>query len=402
MRENLKRPRIPDHLYSVCNYFFPRIMFLQSTYAAQTHWGDIVIALNDFPKNCLDLSSSEFWECWMERWAKLGDDYCHKSNQSTSESGKRRLFRSAAACYHWSEFMYFSNSIIKTCLRNKVKNCFKQSLDPSLPIKHGSIKWNEINIPYYLIFPNDIISTTNSIPCVILSNGLDSVTEVEIFAIAEQFLARGIATFLFDGPGQGINLGCNRLEIKFELVVEHIIQTLSNEKQLDMNNMAFFGVSFGGYLALRVANFIGQHFKCVINLSGGPYLSPFDTMPRRLKEDFKYTFMETNNKNMQSLFDNLSLEMSNNCQTEILSIHGMLDDIFPIEGLKKIDALLKNHTLETYESEAHVCLNYINQYIVEIADWTSTKLSNKRIPTHFNHLSQQMSSALETTGYYET
>lgn len=372
----LKPARIPEALYGLSAYFLPRLMFLQSSLGAQTHWGDIAIALQDFPADLQDLSSSEFWEEWMQRWTKLGQTYSHQASNSTTDDSAKRAWRSAAACFHWAEFMYFSDPVSKTALRQKVKECFMHSLQgESINLKTGEFMHGDVCIPYYMMLPAQYSSGNSPWPCVILSNGLDSVTEVELFAFAEQFLARGMAVYLFDGPGQGINVGCNPIEIQFESVIETIITRLQKEPTIDTNHLGFFGVSFGGYLALRVAQHLGQHFLGVVNLSGGPRLSPYANLPRRLKEDFRYAFMGGNDAEMQHIFDNLALPALSACKTDVFSIHGALDDIFPLSALDELHlAMGEQHKIKVYPSEAHVCLNYINQYSMDIADWLSLKL----------------------------
>jgi pimeloyl-ACP methyl ester carboxylesterase len=352
------------------------LLFLNSEFAAQAHWGDVAAALQDFPPDLVDLGAAEFWDEWMSRWKRLGDDYAASAEESLSEAGARRLFRSAAACYHWAEFMYFTDTKAKTAMRSSVKECFRRSLDPArLAMTSGELAWNDVRIPYYLVLPQSAPKVSSGqqqrFPCVILCNGLDSVTEVEIFAFAEQFLARGIAVFLFDGPGQGINVGRNPIEIRFERVVETILQRLREECVIDARRIGFFGVSFGGYFALRVAKHLGERFRCVVNYSGGPRLSPFAGLPRRLKEDFRFAFMRPDAESMQDAFDALALDMSGPIDTDVLSIHGARDDIFPLAALEPIGG---RHTLRVYPSEAHVCLNYLNRNSIDIADWSASRL----------------------------
>ncbi|MEM6050346.1 alpha/beta hydrolase [Erwinia sp. P7711] len=373
----MKPALLPEPLYRLCAYFLPRLMFLRSVHGAQIHWGDIAIALQDFPTECQDLSSGEFWQEWMQRWSQLGHGYVSLANESSSEAGASMAWRSAAACFHWAEFMYFSDPVQKTQMRQSVKECFMRSLEHTeLSLSTGKFMHGDVHVPYYLVLPSQRGVSETTWPCVILSNGLDSVTEVEVFAFAEQFLARGIAVFMFDGPGQGINVGCNPIDMQFETVVQKIITRLKIEPAIDVNRLGFFGVSFGGYLALRVASYLGQQFKAVVNLSGGPYLSPYATLPRRLKEDFRYAFMGGNEIEMQNIFDQLALTIPDQSTTDILSIHGGLDDIFPVTALEDMHkALGERHRLKIYPTEAHVCLNYINQYSIEIADWLLQKLA---------------------------
>ncbi|PNS11093.1 alpha/beta hydrolase [Mixta theicola] len=376
MKSPLKPAHLPEHLYRLCSYFLPRLMFLRSVHGAQISWGDITIALQDFPAGLQDLSSAEFWEEWMQRWNQQGYEYSRLAGESGSTAGAKAAWRSAAACFHWAEFMYFSDPVQKTQMRQAVKECFMKSLEHTkLPLSTGEFMYGDVRVPYYLVLPDVSSDSKKRWPCVILSNGLDSVTEVEVFAFAEQFLARGIAVFMFDGPGQGINLGCNSIDMQFENVVQKIIARLRFESAVDSSRLGFFGISFGGYLALRVARYLGTEFRAVVNLSGGPSLSPYATLPRRLKEDFRYAFMGGDDADMQRLFDQLRLTEPEQNTVDTLSVHGALDDIFPLKELQHFHQYLGiNHPLKIYPTEAHVCLNYISQYSIEVSDWLETKL----------------------------
>jgi len=99
-------------------------------------------------------------------------------------------------------------------------------------------------------------------------------------------------------------------------------------------------------------------------------------MKRRLKEDFQYAFMEPEKTAMPDIFERLRLDMSGGCETNVLSIHGTLDDIFPIGGIQDINHHWGDrHQAIIYEQEVHVCLNQINQYIVAITDWMGSQLA---------------------------
>ena len=95
---------LSGRLFETCGYFFPRLMFLQSRYGANTQWGDVVQALNNFPEDALDISSELFWQHWKDRWSALGDKYLLDANNSRTLAGKNQLTLSAAACYHWTVF----------------------------------------------------------------------------------------------------------------------------------------------------------------------------------------------------------------------------------------------------------------------------------------------------------
>ena len=368
--------RLPQPLFAAAGYFLPRLLFLPSRHAAQISWGDIAVALQNFPETCLDLVSAEFWQEWMERWSQLGETYANVADTAPSASTACRHNRAAAACFHWAEFMYFADDELKHSLRAQIRERFRRSIDPqALAMTEGAISWRGATIPYYLLWPATV-KPSSPVPCMILCNGLDSVTEVEMVALAEPLLDRGIAALLFDGPGQGINLGRHPLPMRPEEMVEPLIAELQGMPGINYDRIGFLGISFGGAIALRAAASFGAHLRCAVNLSGGPELRAFEALPRRLKADFAYAFGLDDPAKMQARFDSLAIGSGAVPGTDVLSVHGVLDDVFPIAPLRALDARWgARHGLKTYETEAHACLNYISRYSQEAADWTVVRLS---------------------------
>lgn len=379
MNCTLRPARVPQALFAACGYFLPRLMFLHSRHAPQLHWGDIALALQDFPEDRLDLGSAAFWDEWMRRWSRLGGHYEQLGAASGTTAGRARALRSAAACYHWAEFMYFDDSERKTALRTKVRACFKQSLAGcELSLSSGEVRVQGHAVPYFLLLPPRRLRASALLPCVILSNGLDSMTEVEVLALAEQFLERGMAALLFDGPGQGLDLGCSPLRLDMEVVVDALVQRLQELPLIDGDRLGFLGVSFGGYFALRVAQTLGDKFLGIVNLSGGPRVAPYDGLPRRLKEDFRFAFMGGDAQDMQQRLDTMALDPTRPCKTAVRSVHGVLDDIFPFDDLAALaGAWGDRHQMVLYENEAHVCLNVINQHSIASADWMAARLLSR-------------------------
>lgn len=377
-----RRPaRLPEPLFRACGYFLPRLMFLHSRYAPRVGWGDIARALDGFPCNDIDLGSAAFWDEWRVRWTSQGDGYARLAEVSSTAAGRSRAARVAAGCYHWAEFMYFDDADRKHALRSRVRELFMRSLEgEDLELEEGLLPGrtaDEDPTPYWLILPPVPRRPPGRLPCVVLSNGLDSMTEVEVLAVAETYLERGIAAVLFDGPGQGIRVGRTPLLIEMETVVEGLVERLRQDPRIAADRLAFFGISFGGYFALRVAQFLGASFRCVVNASGGPRIAPYDGLPRRLKDDFRFAFGSGDAAEMQARFDMLTLDPGTPAGTDVLSVHGELDDIFPLAGLTGLDrAWGARHRLTAYADEAHVCLNVIDVWGLEAADWVAERLSS--------------------------
>lgn len=366
-------------MLSTCAYFLPRLMFLNSRYAPQAHWGDIVLVLRDFPAGNQDVRSAEFWDEWQTRWIARGDAYLRLARNSSTTAGRARAERSAAVSYHWSEFMDFGDPKRKLRLRTKVRDCFLRSLEGSgLQVTHGELDLPEAGsgtVPYWLFLPPSSERSSEPVPCVIMSNGLDSMTEIEVLALAESYLDRGIAALLFDGPGQGIDVGQSPLRIEMETVVEGLVERLREDPRIADDRLAFFGISFGGYFTLRVAQALGSAFSCLVNISGGPRVARYESLPRRLKDDFRFVFGGGDPADMQARFDGIELDLAVPAGAPVLTVHGGRDDIFPLADVLELDrAWGANHRLIVHEAELHICPNLINEWSVETADWVAEHL----------------------------
>ncbi|MEV4206352.1 alpha/beta hydrolase family protein [Nocardia salmonicida] len=378
-----RSPRIPVDVFAACGYFLPRLMFLNTQIAPQIHWGDITTALDGFPSENIDLSSSGFWNEWRQRWVVVAESYVNTATTSTTEAGRTGAWRSAAACYHWAEFMYFDDRNVKYSLRQLVRGCFERSLEsaPSLIQTETARLADGTIVPIWIILPPaapQASATPGSdirYPCVLISNGLDSITEMEPLSLAETYLARGIAAVLYEGPGQGLDLGRTPLLVDIENVVSAVVERVRDHDAIDAERLGFVGISFGGHLALRVAQQLSDSFTCVVNFSGGPALAPFAGLPRRLKDDFRFAFMQPPDADLTRLLADAALDTGVIPQTQVLSVHGALDDIFPIADVVALNEIWAGrHESQIYESEAHVCLNKIAHASSRAADWVHSQL----------------------------
>ncbi len=376
--DDVTRMRVPEHVYRALGYLFPRLFFLNARYAPQVHWGDVAAALDGFPPDDLDLSSAVFWNAWRERWTAQADGYVRLAEASTTAAGRSRALRGAAAAYHWAEFQYFDDPALKRHLRQRIRDCFLGSLEGTdLELTDGRLpgRPGRPDVPYWLLTTAAMRAEGRPLPSVLLCNGLDSATEVEVLALAEAYLERGIAAVLFEGPGQGMQLGRAPLHTTMEEVVADLVVHLAAEPAIAADRLAFAGISFGGHIALRVARALGDRFRCVVNFGGGPALNKFDGLPRRLKANFRFALAAGADADLQPVFDDLALEPGPAPATDVLSVHGALDDIFPVEGLADVDrAWAGRHRLVVHPREAHTSLNLINAYTLETADWVAGRL----------------------------
>jgi dienelactone hydrolase len=356
-------------LYQRIKYFIPRLLI------SKTQWGDIVLALKDL--NELPDDEKLFWQQWAIGWKRQAERYREKALQvaKTHNITAAHFWLKASQCWHWAEFMLFDNPFEKEILRRKVTEDFEMSMNngQDRTLNKIAIPFNDLSLPAYLLLPDSLNNT--SMPCVILINGLDSAKEVELYHFSKRFTERGMAALIFDGPGQGLLLGQKAMEIKFEKVIQACLDFLHTYKTINHDRIGLFGVSFGGYLALRSSAHLANKIKACINLSGGFDLDNFDALSTRLKNDFSYVFQ--NNLPTMSDIANQRINLKNvpSPKCQVLCIHGEHDKIFTMSSCLRVkDWCKEGSLLYYYANENHVCQNYFGEFTALMSDWMGEQL----------------------------
>lgn len=348
-----------------CELFFSRLGL------ATLDWGDITMVLKDLKKK----STHEDWEDWHRRWSAQGSHYEQRAEVAFAaglfETG-RFTIRRAAACHHFAEFFYFDEPDLKIASRARVTEVFERGI-PYLQevVQPLTIPFEGQDLPGYLITPQG----EGPWPCVVLINGLDSAKEVELYAFARDFLARGMCAVVFDGPGQGELLGKTPMVVDFEQVVAAVVDLARLQPSVDAERIGLFGVSFGGYLAARAAATIPGIRACV-NLSGGFDHDNYRDINSMVRTDFRFVFDVADDDAMERICrESLHLRGIPSLQVPLLAIHGELDSIIPLESCQRmLDWAASETELILYPGERHVATNYFGDFIPRFCDWMAQRL----------------------------
>ncbi|MFJ4776541.1 alpha/beta fold hydrolase [Streptomyces sp. NPDC088762] len=110
---------------------------------------------------------------------------------------------------------------------------------------------------------------------VVLVPGLDSAKE-EFLDLAAALLARGLAVFAMDGPGQGVLAGTTTLQPDYEQVVGRVIDALG------VACIGLVGLSLGGYFAARTAA-LEPRVSAVATVSG-PFRLDWEELPAPVRD----------------------------------------------------------------------------------------------------------------------
>ncbi|KAI1094194.1 yellowish-green 1-like protein [Rostrohypoxylon terebratum] len=186
-------------------------------------------------------------------------------------------------------------------------------------------------------------SSSNRAPLVIIFSGLDGYrTEFAVFTTG--FAQLGCATLIVEIPGTGDNPGAPGDPASPDRVWSSLFEWVAKQDGIDQGRLVNWGLSTGGYYALRVAHTHADKLKGVVAHGGYAHHIfeqewldavndleyPFD-LAHTLCHKFGYTDFDQFKKEAQDKFYLLSTGILDKPCTRLLLVNGTEDDIFPID-----------------------------------------------------------------------
>jgi len=210
---------------------------------------------------------------------------------------------------------------------------------------------------------------------VLILPGLESTKE-EFTLFEEDFLSRGMATFTYDGPGQGEVWPRLRMRHDHEGSVSAVLDALGRRTDIDAERVGTVGVSMGGYFSMRAAG-CEPRLRAAVGL-GGPYdLSFWESQSPLMRRNLMHAFGAETVDAARTLFARVSLSgVASRVRCPILVVHGRQDRICPPEHAERLvaEATCKKR-LAMYEDGNHVCNNIPYKYRPLVADWMREQLT---------------------------
>ena len=205
---------------------------------------------------------------WPTQWFKAGDAYLERGQKALAndykQTGAQMLF-SAAACYHLAGYMHHDIGRLLPETRQSMLRAVEIYWDaaphfalPAIPVE---IPFDGTTLRPFLRLPRD----AERPPCVILIGGANS-NMINMHAVADYYLERGIATIGLDGPGQGefrARTGRALRVHDFVRALSAVADWLAQERRVDGSRIGIYGRATGGMLAIHAAA-RDKRFKCVV------------------------------------------------------------------------------------------------------------------------------------------
>ncbi|MBV9347594.1 MAG: prolyl oligopeptidase family serine peptidase [Pseudolabrys sp.] len=344
--------------------------------AAISHWGARFVAngvaLADFEDVTRSLNNYDDWcRAWSERAAlheRIGNEALAKKKYLTAGECLQR----AGVYYHFASFLFVNDVPQMKVAHMKGVACRQAALP------HLDPPGERVEIPYMGKKLYGILRKPKGVakpPIVVMACGLDSTKE-EGDAYEVSFLNRGMATFMFDGPGQGEGQYDWPIRGDYEVPVKAVIDYVVTRSDLDTARLAMWGVSLGGYYAPRAAAH-DKRIKACIAL-GGPFDwgAAWDGLPELTREAFRVRSHAKTEAEAKKNAQTLSLVgIAQNINCPIFIVNGRHDRVVPASDAERLAREVKGPAeLVMVEDGNHIANNRAYRWRSQSADWLKDQL----------------------------
>jgi len=344
--------------------------------SAIAHWGPRFTAQGVDPNDFARVTAGvQDWADWLAAWCANGDEHAGLARAAAARGRLRtagEAWIAAAVSYHFGKFVWMLDMDRHYAAADSSIEAMATGLSLLDPT------FERIDIPFAGATMAGNLRRPPGVdrpPLVILVAGLDSTKE-EFFHVENTLLARGLATFSLDGPGQGETGRVLHIRPDFEAPVGAVLDVLCARPDLAGDRAGLLGVSLGGYYGARAAAFEPRIRAAV--LSGGCY--DYGALIRDRAPHSFATFMHgcgtTSRDEAYAVAERMTLAgVASQITQPLLVVFGKLDRLVPWQHADRLAAEAPNAELWLFEQGNHVCMNMTYRWRPQAADWLAMQLS---------------------------
>jgi len=344
--------------------------------SAIAHWGPRFVAngvaLTDFEEVTRSLGS---WDDWCRAWSERAAVHEEMGREALARgklmSAGEHLQR-AGVYYHFAKFLFVQDIAQMKAAHLKAVECRQ------LALPHLSPPGERVQIPYEGKALYGILRKPAGIakpPVMVMICGLDSAKE-ETDAYERPYLDRGIATLVFDGPGQGEGEYDFAIRGDYEVPAKAVVDYATKRGDLDADRIGLWGVSLGGYYAPRAAAF-DQRIKACIALAGPfEWTEGWTGLPDLTREAFRVRSHCATQEEARRHAATLSLkDVARRITCPMFIVTGKLDRVIPWQHAEQLARAVKGPVeLLLIEDGNHVANNRGYRWRLQSADWMAERL----------------------------
>lgn len=228
--------------------------------------------------------------------------------------------------------------------------------DADHPIEAHAIEVGNARLSAYLHLPRD---ASRPVPCVLHFGGMDSFKEHAVALDADRFLDRGIARFVFDGPGQGEAIHAGVFVTATNMITAGLeaLRMLRDHPAIDERRLGISGVSFGSFWATQLAAYapdvVGTAVWALAHEPG--CRSIFESTSPTFKARFMAMAGIVDEDEFADLASRHDLRpLADRIEHPYLALAGEDDELSPLAGtLELLSDMRSSRELVIYEGERH-------------------------------------------------
>jgi 2,6-dihydroxypseudooxynicotine hydrolase len=344
---------------------------------AIAHWAQRFVAngvaLADFQDVTASMAS---WDDWCRAWSERAAIH-ETMGRAALDQGKHlsaaEHLQRAGIYYHFAKFLF-----VRDVAQMKEAHA-KAVLCRTLALPHLAPPGERVAIPFAGTLLRGILRKPIGgarLPVMVMICGLDSCKE-ETDAYEQPFLARGVATLVFDGPGQGEAEYEFPIRGDYETAVKAVIDYVETREDIDALRIGLWGVSLGGYYAPRAAAF-EKRVRACIALSGPFDLADaWDGMPELTREAFRVRSHCATEEEAKRNAATLTLKgIASRITCPLFIVAGKLDRVVPWRDAERLAQEAKGPVeLLMIPDGGHVANNRSYRWRTQSADWMAERLA---------------------------
>ncbi len=332
------------------------------------HWPDIKEVL----------ARCDTWDDWYPVFADLGARYERLAEQALAQGSRvsaGELFWRASMHYHYAQVYAHAQPELREAGQRKKVTLYDRAAPLFWPPgERVEIRFEQFTIPGYLRLPAGVRRP----PCALLIGGLESTKE-ESFLFENMCLARGLATFAFDGPGQGEMYFQTPIRGDFERFTSAVIDYLETRPEIDAQRLGVLGRSLGGHYAAKSAAGDRRLKSCVCWGALYELESYWDAMHFLTREAFRYCAGQPTEEAGKEYLRCIDLTgWAERIECALYVQHGAKDDLIPLNQAERLlrEARRAARVVKQIEPEGnHCCHNLFHVTRYPMADFLAQTLS---------------------------
>jgi Esterase FrsA-like len=183
-------------------------------------------------------------------------------NQGRTVSARESYFI-AALLYSAARWPIFENNEKSIAYNDRMVACYaKFAAMMNRPVARVEVPFEGKALPAYLHLPREP-KPGEKFPVAIAIDGMDASKEIMCSMYGDKFLERGMAHFVYDGPGQG---ECTYRDILVTPTnhmdaARAVYDWLSKHPNIDVNRSVIWSVSMGSFFGLQAAAALGDKVR---------------------------------------------------------------------------------------------------------------------------------------------